>query len=106
MRNNEFFRALNKKENLTRGENNALSAWCNGIREQLDFPFLMDTMWEEEVADFLKSIKSAGFKKFGFFGMSTMAIRNIVAFTKAGWKLTDTFEFDEDRHYEGLIFES
>lgn len=106
MKNNEFFNALNVKEILKHSEKNALVAWCEGIRKQLDFPFLMDTMWEEEIPDILTIIKSAGFKKFGFFGKSTAAINNIIAFTKAGWKLTGTFEFNEGRHYEGLIFEN
>ena len=63
-------------------------------------------MWQEEIADFLKAIKEAGFKKFGFHAISTLAVENIAAFTKAGWKLTGVFEFDEYRTFEGLIFEN
>ena len=105
MKNNEFFKALKNKEETTRGEDEALNAWFNGIHEKLDFPFLKGAMWQEEIADFLKAIKEAGFNKFGFHAISTLAVENIVAFTKAGWKLTGVFEFNEYRTFEGLIFE-
>ena len=66
-------------------------------------------MWDEEISDFLGAIEKAGFKKFGFFSKSTGDLRNIVAFTKAGWGITGTFEipnaFEEYKPDEGLTFE-
>ena len=104
MKNNEFFRTLNGKENPTIGEYYALSAWVQGRREGLDFPLLTDSMWEQDVPDFLESMLKGG-GKFGFYVRSTAALENIVLFTKDGWKLTDVVRFDEHRHYEGLVFE-
>ncbi len=107
MKNNEFFRALyGKEENATMSEKEALSAWFKGIREGLGFPLLTDSIREKNVSDFLNTVNEAGFKKFGYYARATNAVDNIAAFTKAGWKLTGIVEFDEYRHYEGLVFEN
>ena len=113
MKNNEFFKALESQKNHKWGEINALNAWRNGIEKNLDFPVLTNSIWKTDVADFLKSMNEAGFKKFGFFATSSIAVKTIVAFTKAGWKLTDIVKFYDHIHYdwlglhdiEGLVFE-
>ncbi len=110
MKNNEFFKALQGKEEITRGEIEALNAWNIGMWERLDFPFARDSIpmfnGEKDVSDFLKSIEAAGFKKFGYHARSTMGVENIVAFTKAGWKLTGVFEYGDEYRFEGLVFEN
>ena len=114
MKNNEFFRALRSQENHTWGEVNALDAWHKGIEKHLDFPLLTNSIWEKDIADFLKSMNEAGIKKFGFYARSTLAVENIVAFTKAGWKFTGIIKFNDHLQYdwlglsplEGLVFEN
>ena len=110
MKNNEFFKALRNSENVTVGECTAFNAWCDGIRAKADFPVLKNSIWDKDVSDFLGTMAKAGIKKFGFFSKSTGDLRNIVAFTKAGWAITGTFEipnaFEEYKPDEGLVFES
>ena len=121
MKNNKFFKAMQKKLNsMTYGElyeanqhnsgkKAALYAWREGNSQNLDFPLLARTLYEDEVSDFLETVEEAGFKKFGFFAHGRDTINNITAFLKTGWKLTGTFEFDdgckEPIMFEGLVFE-
>ena len=114
MKDNKFFNEMcNKiKEDLrvSVGELNAFDAWEKGIEENQDFPIQIDTLWKKDRSDFLKTIKAAGFKKFGFSGSSTMAMENLVDFVKDGWQVTGTFKydisnFDGYRFSEGVILE-
>lgn len=111
MKNNEFFKALKGKKNATTGECQAYRAWQDGIREKLDFPFLKDSLWERDIADFLATIEKAGFRKFGFFSMSAVGLRNLVDFAKAGWEIAEIFQIPSPleeygyRPEEGLLLE-
>ena len=105
MTSNEFFKILCGFKETTRGMDMAINAWSRGIRENSEFPILTDSMWEQDVADFLRMIEESGYKKFGYYARSTGAVENIVCFTKAGWEITGTVTFDEYHHYEGLVFE-
>ena len=114
MKNNEFFNEMRNKIKkhlrVSVGERNAFNAWEKGIEENLDFPVQTDIFWEEDLSDFLKTIKAAGFKKFGFSGSSTAAVENLVDFVKDGWQVTGTFKydisnFDSVTFSEGLILE-
>ena len=119
MKDNKFFKAMQKKlDSMTygeiyndtkTGENAAFGAWRDGKEQKLDFPFLTRSLHDSEVSDFLGTVEEAGFKKFGFFTRSTKTTENIVAFLKAGWKLTGTFEFNTGLEatvmVDGLVFE-
>ena len=86
MKDNEFFKILmnNGGDKATAGTYDAYNTWRVGISAKLDFPFLSDSIWEKDVADFLGTITKAGFTKFAYQSHSTMAFENIVNFMKAG----------------------
>ena len=112
--NNEFFKALrnNGENKATVGTYEAYSAWQEGISAKLDFPFLPDSIWAKDVADFLGTITKAGFTKFAYKSHSTMTFENIVSFMKAGWEITGRIEIPDAFEEYGyapadcLIFES
>ena len=113
MKNNEFFNNMRnaiKNKEATYGEQAAFWAWRKGIEENQDFPIETDAFWEKDFLVFLKTIEAAGFKKLGFSGSSTLAMSNLVAFVKKGWRTTGTFKYnisniDGYRFSEGLILE-
>lgn len=114
MKDNKFFNEMRNKIKkhlrVSVGELNAFDAWQKGIEEGQDFPIETGDFWDKDLPDFLKTIKAAGFKKFGFSGSSTMAMENLIAFVKDGWQVTGTFKydisnFDGYRFSEGVILE-
>ena len=56
MKNNEFFKTISGKAEATKGELEAYWAWRTGIDKKADFPILRDSMWDNEVSDFLSTI--------------------------------------------------
>ncbi len=109
MENNEFFNALRYREDITIGECHAFNAWFDGIRAKADFPLLKYPMQDKDIADFLETMAKAGIEKFGFLSKSTGDFHNIMAFLKAGWELTGTFEipseFEGYKPDKGAFFE-
>ncbi|MBR1486354.1 MAG: hypothetical protein IJ597_03765 [Synergistaceae bacterium] len=118
MKDNKFFNEMQKKlDAMTYGESydyananygkiSAYGAWRNGNKYKLNFPFLTLSLPEKDISDFLKTIETAGFKKFGFFSHAEKTVENITEFLKAGWKLTRTFEIDFGTFIaNGLVFE-
>lgn len=92
------------------GEMKAFWAWRNSQEFSLDFIEMEDHLWENEVADFVKTLKQAGIGGFVFSNRSTGLMENIHQLIAEGCTLVGPSSFvkktkwDEERPVIGLEF--
>lgn len=74
---------------LTRGQAKALSAWYWGTTEELNID---DFLCEEEVHDFIATLREAGLKSFTCTNSGSSLMSNIHAFAAEGCKIAGLCE--------------
>ena len=65
----------------------AYRAWMQTLEREEDEVELNDFLWDREVEDFIKALKSAGIKTFIYTNQSTAVMENIHAFEQAGCRM-------------------
>ena len=98
--NNKYIERLKKASRLSTGTRKALMAWDNSIQwpDELE---LSEILWQEEVGDFLDTLRRAGVKSFVCTYQGTGLMKNMHAFKAHGCTLiglctlTRKYSFEE-----------
>ena len=69
---------------FTQGANKAYRAWASSIGRQEDEIEMDDFLWDREVADFVDTLRRAGFSTFVYTNQSTAVMENLHAFAAEG----------------------
>lgn len=66
------------------GANKAYRAWAASVSRQEDEVEMDDFLWDREVADFVDTLRRAGFTAFVYTNQSTAVMENLHAFAAKG----------------------
>ena len=66
------------------GANKAYRAWASSVGRQEDEVEMDDFLWDREVADFVATLRKAGFATFVYTNQSTAVMENLHAFAAEG----------------------
>lgn len=69
---------------FSQGANKAYRAWASSIGRQEDEIEMDDFLWEREVADFVDTLRRAGFTTFVYTNQSTAVMENLHQFAAVG----------------------
>lgn len=72
---------------ISQGANKAYRAWSSSVGRQEDEIEMDDFLWEREVADFVDTLRKAGFTTFVYTNQSTAVMENLHQFVAEGCKL-------------------
>ena len=72
---------------ISQGANKAYRAWASSVGRQEDEIEMDDFLWEREVADFVDTLRKAGFTTFVYTNQSTAVMENLHQFVAEGCKL-------------------
>ena len=72
---------------FSQGTNKAYRAWASSVGRQEDEIEMDDFLWEREVADFVDTLRKAGFTTFVYTNQSTAVMENLHQFAAEGCRL-------------------
>ena len=72
---------------FSQGANKVYRAWASSVGRQEDEIEMDDFLWEREVADFVDTLRKAGFTTFVYTNQSTAVMENLHQFVAEGCKL-------------------
>ena len=72
---------------FSQGTNKAYRAWASSVGRQEDEIEMDDFLWEREVADFVDTLRKAGFTTFVYTNQSTAVMENLHQFVAEGCRL-------------------
>ena len=73
---------------FSQGANKAYRAWASSVGRQEDEIEMDDFLWEREAADFVDTLREAGFATFVYTNQSTAVMENLHAFAAQGCTMT------------------
>lgn len=98
---------------VSSGACKAHQVWSRSVENGMDEVEMFDSLWENEVADFVQSLKNAGIQSFVYTAQSTAVMENLHELVDAGCKMeglctiTKTewaFGKDEEEQIPGVRF--
>ena len=72
---------------ISQGANKAYRAWAQSVGRQEDEIEMDDFLWEREVADFVDTLRRAGFTTFVYTNQSTAVMENLQQFAAQGCRM-------------------
>lgn len=96
----EYFENLRVQDKLTGGQIKAYWSYRYSPTEELIFDGFL---WDNEVSDFVNTLRQAGVKSFVYTNTSTAVMDNFHAFIENGCKFIETCTTEDG--YKGLRFE-
>ena len=72
---------------FSQGANKAYRAWASSIGRQEDEIEMDDFLWDREVADFVGTLRRAGFSTFVYTNQSTAVMENLHLFAAQGCRM-------------------
>ena len=76
---------------FSQGANKAYRAWASSIGRQEDEVEMDDFLWEQEVPDFISTLRKAGFMTFVYTNQSTAVMENLHQFAAEGCRMDGLF---------------
>lgn len=105
MQKNEYFEKLDNKKiaDGSRGEYRAYSCYNESKRMGSDILEVNETIWDNEVCDFVKTLRSAGIDEFALTQRTTALIDLSVALEAEGCILKGTCKVVRANDYETIV---
>ena len=103
-RQNAFFEDM-KAENpdkpfpFSHGASKAYQAWAGSIEHDEDEFEFSDFLWENEVTDFVSTLRKAGIKTFIYTGHSTALMENIHQLAAEGCTMTGLYKAEHEERW-------
>ena len=72
---------------FSQGANKAYRAWASSVGRQEDEIEMDDFLWEREIADFVDTLREAGFATFVYTNQSTAVMENLHQFAALGCRM-------------------
>lgn len=80
---------------LTRGQNKALHLWANAENDNPDEELVWDdSVWEDEVEDFVETLRKAGVRRIVITNSSTLLMENMHWLKREGCQLVGLCEVE------------
>ena len=81
------------------GQCKAYRAWCSSVKYNCEIFVLDDFLWDDEVDDFIQTLKEAGIKEFAYMNSSTAVMNNIHGFINGGYDFAGLYEIQNKNKY-------
>ena len=89
---------MKKNFPFTNGQCKAYRAWCDSIKWE-DIIILNDFLWDEEMDDFIQTLKGSGIKEFVYVNTSTAVMDNIHGFIDGGYDFAGLYMISDKDKY-------
>lgn len=95
---------IKKSFPFTDGQYKAYCAWCDSIKWDLDIIILDNFLWDEEMDDFIQTLKGSGIKEFVYVNTSTAVMNNIHGFIDGGYDFAGLYMLsNKDKYGDGWV---
>lgn len=81
------------------GQRKAYRAWCSSVRWNHEIFVLDEFLWDNEVDDFIQTLKEAEIKEFAYMNSSTAVMDNIHGFINGGYDFAGLYEIQNKNKY-------
>ena len=95
----EKYDEIKKNFPFTGGQCKAYRAWQSGVRYGDEIITLDEFLWDDEVNDFIQTLKEAGIKEFAYTNNSTAVMNNIHGFINSGYDFAGLYEIQNKNKY-------
>lgn len=90
---------IKKNSPFTRGQCKAYRAWCSSVKWDHKIIVLDEFLWDDEVDDFIQTLKEAGIKEFAYMNSSTAVMDNIYSFINGGYDFVGSYLIQNKKKY-------
>lgn len=90
---------LKREFPFTGGQCKAYRAWQSSVRYGDEIIILDEFLWDDEVDDFIQTLKEAGIKEFAYMNSSTAVMNNIHGFINSGYDFAGLYEIQNKNKY-------
>lgn len=86
------------------GQCKAYRAWRSSVRWNSEIIVLDEFLWDEEMDDFIQTLKEAGIKEFVYTNGSTALMGNIHGFVNGGYNFAGLYEIqNKDKYCDDVV---
>lgn len=95
---------IKKSFPFTGGQYKAYCAWCSSVRWCEDIIILDQYLWNEEMDDFIQTLKETGIKEFAYMNSSTAVMNNIHGFINGGYDFAGLYVIqNKDKYRDDVV---
>ena len=95
----EKYDKIKKNFPFNGGQCKAYRAWCSSVRWNHEIFVLDEFLWDDEVDDFIQTLKEAEIKEFVYMNSSTAVMNNIHGFINGGYDFAGLYEIQNKNKY-------
>lgn len=95
----EKYDKIKKNFPFTGGQCKAYRAWCSSVKWNYEIFVLDEFLWDDEVDDFIQTLKEVGIKEFAYMNDSTAIMNNIHGFINGGYDFAGLYEIQNKNKY-------
>lgn len=100
----EKYDKLKKEFPFTGGQCKAYRAWQSSVRWDHETIVLDEFLWDDEIDDFIQTLKEAKISEFIYTNSSSAVMDNIHGFINAGCNFVGVCEIqNEDKYYDKIV---
>ena len=88
----------------TSGQYKAYCAWASSVRWHHKILVLDDFVWDQEMDDFIQTLKETGIKEFAYMNSSTAVMNNIHGFINGGYDFAGLYVIqNKDKYRDNIV---
>ncbi len=95
----EKYDEIKKSFPFTNGQCKAYRAWCYSVKWGEDIIVLDQYLWDDEIDDFIQTLKEAEIKEFAYMNSSTAVMNNIHGFINDGYDFAGLYVIQNKNKY-------
>lgn len=95
----EKYDEIKKSFPFNGGQRKAFRAWQSSVRYGDEIIILDEFLRDDEVNDFIQTLKEAGIKEFAYMNSSTAVMNNIHGFINSGYDFAGLYEIQNKNKY-------
>lgn len=95
----EKYDEIKKNFPFNGGQCKAYRAWCSSVRWNHEIFVLDEFLWDDEINDFIQTLKEAGIKEFAYMNNSTAVMNDIHGFINGGYDFAGLYKIQNKNKY-------
>lgn len=86
------------------GQCKAYRAWCSSVKWNHEIFVLDEFLWDDEINDFIQTLREAGIKEFAYMNSSTAVMNNIHGFINGGYDFAGLYVIqNKDKYRDDVV---